>query len=448
MRNSSLEEITITRNSNPSQITVFILWLPFILFLYPGIAALFANSQFPVYFGKYSRGLLFLNIVNVSLYVIYHFSNLHKFTIGKIVSLLVLSFVTIIALANGTINSLKYIGIVWILIRFFCGISLLWVAFEAFRDNRRLFSSFGLVFSALLLIVGMLDFTLLAWFKIRDLKVVRKMVSVRRIERTESTDFRTANSGFELDREYQRLFSFNKNDIALVGDSMVVGSGVKIEDIMGLQLEGLLHDEGKQIKVHTLAMDGVDLGVYNGLLQLIPPDEKVERIIVGFYFNDMQITPYINQFYNFIHYSLNNASPTIKFARDLWMRSSKLTLEQYHQQMIDNFNKADITYESRWAYLREMLSTFYQYATERSEKSPVLMIQALTVDYAKYPLEEAHQDLTMLGKELGYEVLDLYPIFKEKILDGSQLRASPEDNHYGPEAHRLIAHNIADLFIE
>ena len=60
------------------------------------------------------------------------------------------------------------------------------------------------------------------------------------------------------------------------------------------------------------------------------------------------------------------------------------------------------------------------------------------VNFYDYPLNEAHEDLRKTGDRLGYEVIDLLPVFKEKLGDGARYRL-PNDNHFNAEIHNLIA---------
>ncbi len=500
--------------------TLWIQWLPFFIYLYPAIAAVFVSSQYPEFFGKYSKGAVFLNLFNIFLYVSFYQFCRMRFILGKLFVLLALIVATILATANAMMHQLPIINTIWILVRLFSGFSMLILSFESFQNHRQAFSIIALCLGGLFLTTSFADGALYTYIKIAKLQINKHYLPENNLEisadvedlHTEENSqapgeenisssespgfspmaqtpirapvknlltttqklmtpkkkfvkspqdsqhrnipipqssfemFRTvADDLTKLDSQYLKFYPFRQNDIIFVGDSFVWGQGVSTTETSAAQLESILKTTSTPRKVHILAWPGTDLPSYVALISLLKKSDKVNRIILGFYLNDMPDQPYANRFQKFLQYSLADSTPVIRFIRDFLLRFRSSTIDEFHQQIINRYKKNDPTYLERWKIVHDYLYEFFLKAREHSTEKPILLIFPITVNYEKYPLEEAHKDLAKLGNELGYEVLDLLPMFKEKLLDGVKYRIIPQDNHFNSYVHRLVAEEIGNF---
>ena len=99
------------------------------------------------------------------------------------------------------------------------------------------------------------------------------------------------NSGFQLYSNYDNTSLLGLADILIVGDSVVDGTGVVAKDTFPCQLEVMLSERRPLAKVHVLAFPGGSLGAYATLLELLPDTAHLERIVVGFNYDDLPGDP-------------------------------------------------------------------------------------------------------------------------------------------------------------
>jgi len=110
--------------------------------------------------------------------------------------------------------------------------------------------------------------------------------------------------------------------------------------------------------------------------------------------------------------------------------------------IINDFDPTEPTFQNRWAALLDSAGQLADEARKRSRHRPVFLIIPLMVDYHNHPLEPMHQRLGRECTDRSFEVLDMLPLFREKLQDGSKFRASPENNHFNADVHRLVAEEI------
>jgi lysophospholipase L1-like esterase len=94
--------------------------------------------------------------------------------------------------------------------------------------------------------------------------------------------------------------------------------------------------------------------------------------------------------------------------------------------------------------LDQSIARFRELALARSDAPPLFLILPLMVDFRTYPLRAAHERLQALARRRGFEVLDLLPLFTERLVDGNRHLAAPNDNHFDAATHALVANALHD----
>jgi lysophospholipase L1-like esterase len=244
-------------------------------------------------------------------------------------------------------------------------------------------------------------------------------------------------------REPVDLRALPRDAVVLIGDSFVWGQGVEVHETFGAQLEGRLRERGRTARVQSLGVVGAGLRTYLDVVASLPRDRPVDRIALVFYMNDMPAALRLTDTFRNQMITLGVGSPTLRIVGDLAGRRLTPTLDAYHAQVARDYDAADPTYPARWATLGRQLREFAEQAATRSRGTPLLVVLPLMVDFASYPLGDAHERLGDLGRELGYEVVDLLPVFRDELGDGGRHRVSPQDNHFDPATHAVVARALA-----
>ena len=244
-------------------------------------------------------------------------------------------------------------------------------------------------------------------------------------------------------REPVDVRALPQDALVLIGDSFVWGQGVEVSDTFGVQLERQLRQAGRPTAVRSLGSVGAGLRTYIDVVSSLPSDRKVDRIALVFYMNDMPAAPRLTDTFRNQMITLGVGSPTLRIAGDLAGRRLTPTLDDYHAQIASDYDATDPTYPARWEALSRQLREFAEKATARSRGTPLLVVLPLMVDFAAYPLGEAHDRLGELGRGLGYDVVDLLPVFREELGDGRRHLVSPQDNHFNPATHTVVARVMA-----
>jgi hypothetical protein len=116
-----------------------------------------------------------------------------------------------------------------------------------------------------------------------------------------------------------------------------------------------------------------------------------------------------------------------------------------HEYIIRSYDKTSRSFDRRWGLLREQLVRFHQLAVRHGDPKPLFLILPLMVDYSRYSLETAHEELTRVASETGYDVVDFLPVFRTRMQgDGIGYRAAPNDNHFDARTHHMVAELLWD----
>jgi hypothetical protein len=236
--------------------------------------------------------------------------------------------------------------------------------------------------------------------------------------------------------------------LVLIGDSFVWGQGVGELETLGARLEQRLRDTptgtGAATKVYSLGAVGGGLRTYLATLAALPAGRTVGRIALVFYINDMPPAPRLADSFRSQMITLGVGAPTLRVAGDLAARALTPTLDEYYARLVADYDPGEPTFDSRWNALSRQIEEFRVLATQRSSAPPLFVILPLMVDFARYPLADAHVRLAGLGARLGFEVVDLLPVFSTQIGDGRRHLVSAEDNHFDAFAHDVVAQVLFD----
>jgi hypothetical protein len=388
--------------------------LPFTLCLYPGIALLVTRSEIPVFFNVHSRDLLLLNAAMVLSYVGLFIASWFSWRGLQFAAILLVSLLMLVA-TNNAVRDFPVMEVTTQLVRFAGGISLIVVAFLAYKQQgSSLWSDIGIGIGAVVLLTALIDLS-----------------------------FSSAVRLFATDKESQiygryrtpmDVGNVSEEDIVLVGDSMVWGAGVPIEQRFGDVLERKLGGP----RVYSLGVIGEGLGGYIRQTLDIPDGKRARHVIVFFYDNDMPPRANLRDSLEKVSVVAGQRSFTARVLIDLVRFTITPSPELYSQELLGSYAKDDTTLEFRWSLLDGALRVLYQTAAKRSVERPSLVIVPMLVDFAA-SFDEPHRRVAELAEQIGFRVLDATPSFRSLDPKVEHFRAASNDLHLNERGNAIIA---------
>jgi hypothetical protein len=236
--------------------------------------------------------------------------------------------------------------------------------------------------------------------------------------------------------------------LVLIGDSFVWGQGVGETETLGVRLEQRLRTAGGTSgagtvgtgpPVYSLGAVGGGLTTYLATLSALPAGKTVDRIALVYYVNDMPPAPRLVDSFRSQMIALGVGAPTLRIVGDLAGRALTPTLDDYYAKLVADYDAGEPTFDARWRALSRQIEEFRALAAQRSRNAPLFVILPLMVDFAGYPLTDAHQRLGALATQLGFDVVDLLPVFRAQLGDGRRHLAAAEDNHFDAFTHDIVA---------
>lgn len=392
-------------------------WIPLALFAYPALAGILGRSEFPTVLGRYSVSFLVFNVWSATLIATTLIAVHRRRSLWLQASLLAILLTTLVVPANNQLRDLPAISLLLPAIRLSCALAILLVGFHARRSRPAQAAGWWVGIGMLWVLLSVVDFALLG--------VLALSPEQRRIDR-----------GWRVSHDLQ---SVGPDDVILVGDSFVWGQGVTVDERFGNRLEELLREQGRSPRVFSMGQLGFGLNQYLSTLRLFPVKRRAARVLVAYYMNDMPPPETAVGKLNNVVLALGRGFPTFRLVGDKVAKLMTADVEAYHAQVVESYRPGHPTFEHRWALLGEQLARIHEEAVRRSEQPPVLLILPLMVDFHDYPLERATAELARLGADRGFEVIDLLPLFREKLGDGTLHRNEPGDNHFDAATHELVA---------
>lgn len=259
--------------------------------------------------------------------------------------------------------------------------------------------------------------------------------------------FQTNSAGFRgperRERKLPGLFR-----IALIGDSVVMGSGVVYEDTYASLLEQSFDSGGvlpkRKIQILNLGRAGFNTEGAVVRLQKLGLRYDPDLIVYGFTLNDIEGKDYRRsrnpRFSNPLYfddsrsYLMRYVAPRWMYLR-AWMGSPR---GSYRFELDDNYYRNP----PAWKQVTRALDRLERIAAERGVCVVLLMHTRLVALRFAHPFESHYATIAEAGRERGFHVIESLPYFAG--LDGRSLWARHWDPHPSPEGHRLLYEALAD----
>jgi hypothetical protein len=409
------------KKDSPSQrepFQIILLALPFITYLYPAIALLASKSTTPVFFNMYSANLLLLNIFTVLIYGTFFLGLVTGSLSIQFGAIFFLAILTLVAANNSVLNLAAFDAVTQVA-RIFAGLALIAVAFFAGKHERFWFSGVSLGIGTILAVSAITDFG---------------FASISRLLPTDDAA--------QIDRQYRIAYDLAKvtdQDIILVGDSLVWGSGVRVDQRFGDILERRLAAEGKGSRVYSLGITGADVKGYIQQIQDLPTTSKVKQIILCFYANDMPPRVNLQDTLQQVAASIGRRSVTLHVVVDLFQFLVTPSPEVYANFLFTHYVEDDRTFALRWKQLEREFREFFQLAAARSYNQPMIMILPMLVDFDRAAFDEPMRQVSNLARRVGFEVVDTMPAFRADGEKAERYRAAPNDLHLNEHGNSIVA---------
>jgi lysophospholipase L1-like esterase len=393
---------------------------PYALFLYVLGGLVLARSESPVVLGRYSLQAAGLLVVCGAVYVAAIAAGRSARPRLAQLTLLVLAALTFVVLGSNAVQRIPFVQYVLPAVRLLIAVAL--IAYQADRFRRAGAPNGPALAAAMVLAV---------W--------AATDVTIAVITRAAPPHAQASTFTFRHEYALDRI---PEQAIALIGDSFVWGQGVEADQTFGARLEWRLKDKGRAVPVYSLGVVGAGLRSYGQILDEIPAGRRVDRVALVYYVNDMPSKPRVADTVRNQMITLGVGAPTLRLVGDLIGRSMTPTLEQFNARLVEDYDTSSPTFAGRWSALRSQLEAFQATAVQRSRRAPLLVILPLMVDFDRYPLTEAHANLASLGAELGFQVVDMLPAFRDELRDGREFLVAADDNHFDARAHDVVAARI------
>jgi hypothetical protein len=397
---------------------IILLALPFIIYLYPAVALLTAKSNTPVFFNMYSANLLLLNVITVLVYGAFLFGLMASWRAIQFCAIFFLAVLTLVATNNSVLNLAAFDAATQVA-RIFAGFALIVVAFLADKHERSRLSGIGVSVGAIVAFSAITDFG---------------FASISRFLRTDSAA--------QIYRQYRIPYDLAKvtdQDIVLVGDSFVWGSGVRADQRFGDMLERRLDAEGKGPRVYSLGIKGADVTGYIQQIQDLPATSKVEQVVLCFYANDMPPRVNLQDTLQQVAARIGRGSVTLRMVVDLFQLLVTPSAEVYAKLLLTHYAEDDGTFDFRWEQLEREFREFFQLAAARSYKRPMIMILPMLVNFERAAFDGPMRRVSNLATRVGFKVVDTMPAFRAEGEKAEHYRAAPNDLHLNEHGNRIVA---------
>ncbi len=464
-------------------------WLPFIVYLFPVIAGFAVTSTAPAIFGRYSISLFTLNLLNICFYPLYYWFSKKQHLFGKCVVLVSMCFATVLGPQNMQMTEIPFMALGWSLVRLACGISLLPIGFRLLQLRGLRHGPPILLVACLMIGFSTVDVVIEGYPEMKralalsnargfEFEVQRVTDSAginawlrenRVVAAGNARDRGLSDNFLQLDEDYLVYRPINPEDVLIVGDSVLGGQGVGVNESYRVRLEQILSQTGSPAKVHALAMPGAGLPQYLALLKLLPDGTQLDRVVLAIQLTDFPLeAPQVpdadksskpSRTYRIVAdfvYRLRYggyASQLLHSALTPWFHNvgsnEEIDIPGNVSRMILQLDPVSSSFQQRLQFVGDYLSRFRELAAKHSKKPPILVIFPLLISFDDYPLEAAHTILREIAFEAGFYPLDLFPIYKTNQIDGvvdrsTQLRKL-DYTHPNARVHNLVAEQLASL---
>jgi hypothetical protein len=393
---------------------------PLLLFAYPLVGLLSSTSQYPVVLGRWSPALAAILALCIAAYVV---AGVASWSRRDGMLKLALLLVVVLSYALPSSNAAqRLVAIQYVLpgVRLLAAGAWLVMELHAWRERRRVGP-----FMAAALVLGI--------FALGDLGLALAT-------RARPPHAKAADEGFRSTADRAPPHGAT----VIIGDSFVWGQGVEASERFGDRLQARWAASGEAHPVVSLGLVGAGVTDYQHLVRRASPERPARQIVLSFYANDM---PPKERAVVRLHYqliALGVGAPTLRLLGDVLARRAAPTMDGYLTSVIEDYDPSEASFASRWGYLKRSLASIRSDAAARSVEPPVLLLLPLMMDFDPYPLQAGHDRVHALGRELGYSVVDMLPVFRRELGHGRDYLVAPDDNHFDARVHDLVAATLAE----
>ncbi|MEZ5330569.1 MAG: SGNH/GDSL hydrolase family protein [Thermoanaerobaculia bacterium] len=243
--------------------------------------------------------------------------------------------------------------------------------------------------------------------------------------------------------------------IVVVGDSFTWGDGVLAEDAYPHRLEHLLWARHLPVRVemHVISRPGWSSADEASALAARWPGIEPDLLIVGYVLNDPLPPPGAANEALREPTRRRRPAPGLSiwlyrhsFLFDLvWDRLENTRQRNAFREHYETLHDPD---EPGWKRARYALRSMQKLAAADSVPAVLAIFPVFDFEnWDDYAYADIHRLVRHVGKGMGYEVLDLLPIYRG--VDGVRLPVVPfTDAHPNELAHRMAAQALADFIIE
>jgi lysophospholipase L1-like esterase len=228
--------------------------------------------------------------------------------------------------------------------------------------------------------------------------------------------------------------------IVVIGDSLVNGTGIDLDQTFPRVLEQLLQGDGQKVEVLSFAVTGYSTSQQMALLEralAFSPDE----VILAYCMNDPASPIYHNANDQLGRYFYRPTSYAwFRLCKKLHgMRERRLASDDDYHRTLHSVYRIEIGID---------LAEFSRVATRAGLSPKLLIVPVLvgspgdSVDAERYHLRDVNKDLSAIANAVGYTVIDAV----DDLQDMPWERARVRDNdpwHLSAAAHSRIAEGLA-----
>lgn len=226
--------------------------------------------------------------------------------------------------------------------------------------------------------------------------------------------------------------------VITIGDSCVLGEGVKHEDTFQQVMESLLRAEGYEVEVFNLGINGHDILDQSAFLPSFLSQYNPDLVIWGFTLNDIS-----NQAFQQWPKSLQEMkkrvvhetpSYLLNFVQEkLWNRYYSRKFNKFKNEIYVSGDYATRLY----AHLRKAKELIQ---ANGAKHITILFPSIGALKKRNYPSQPIHDELHSFFTEEEVSFIDFKDIFKNA--EGQDLRVHEFDGHPNEVAHRLIGEEL------
>lgn len=239
------------------------------------------------------------------------------------------------------------------------------------------------------------------------------------------------NSGGFRDREFSKKKDPDTFRIVVLGDSIVWGHGLLLEQSFAKQLETMLNENfNRTFEVLNFGVSGYSTQQEVEFYRVKASQYDPDLVIVGYCLNDYLESSSEKQAFRQLYYNIFSKSYLYDALK------SVVTGVAY-----DNFGYATVDQKVQ-SDLRTQFQLLELYSAGQSR---LLMVFPTLIDFDNYPVAVEHHRVKSAVDGLGYEVLDLLDTYRH--YDAESLLVSPNDQTHPNAWGTTIAAQAALEFL-